>query len=233
MTNQFDLNKFNSFIESANNIISCDPECQQNKTLQELKNNLTAAESNLTLAVPQFEIAKKNLYTYVSGENGYNEMMEQELTEKADLFTKMFKDNYDTEISKIKTQLETYNGLFINFRNIVDLYKQYKKENIELIKELKEETNDILTNDRKTYYENQQIDGLNLIYYYFLWIIYFLIVACFGVFSFIYPSQYNWKIRIFVLIIFIVLPFVSTIILGKFIQLIYWLFRILPKNVYK
>ena len=176
MTNQFDLNKLNSFIESANNIISCDSECQRNKTIQELKNKLETAESNLTLAAPEFEIAKRNYYTYISGQSGYMELIEKELEEKADVFVKLFKDSYETEISKIKTQLDTYNGLLINFRNIVDLYKQYKKENKDLFEELKEETNDILTNDRKTYYENQQIDGLNSTYYYILCVIYYIIV---------------------------------------------------------
>jgi hypothetical protein len=232
MTNQFDLNKLNSFIESANNIISCDSECQRNKTIQELKNKLETAESNLTLAAPEFEIAKRNYYTYISGQSGYMELIEKELEEKADVFVKLFKDSYETEISKIKTQLDTYNGLLINFRNIVDLYKQYKKENKDLFEELKEETNDILTNDRKTYYENQQIDGLNSTYYYILCVIYYIIVGCFFVFSLIYPSTFNWKVRLFILIIFIILPFISTILLGKIIQLIYWLFGILPKNVY-
>jgi hypothetical protein len=233
MTNNFDLNRFNSFIESANNIISCDSNCQKNKRIEVLKNNLQTTETNLALALPQFELARKNYYTYISGENGYNEMIEEEFAEKANLFIEMFKDNFQTDISKIRKQIETYNGLFTNFRNVLDLYNKYKKENIELTKQLKEETNDILTNDRKTYYENQEIDGLNLIYYYFLWTIYLLIVFCFGIFSLIYPSQYNWKIRFFILIIFIVLPFISTIILGKFIQLLYWLFGIIPKNVYK
>ena len=232
MTNQFDLNKLNSFIESANNVISCNSECQKNKTIQELKNKLSTAESNLTLAVPQFEIAKRNYYTYISGQNGYNEILEKELKEKADVFVKLFKDSYETEISKIKTQLDTYNGLLINFRNIVDLYKQYKRENKDLFKELKEETNDILTNDRKTYYENQQIDSLNSIYYYVLWLIYSLIVVCFFVFSLIYPSLYNWKVRLIILIILFFLPFISIILLGRFIQLIHWLFGFLPKNVY-
>ena len=232
MTNQFDLNKLNSFIESANNIISCDSECQRNKTIQELKNKLETAESNLTLAAPEFEIAKRNYYTYISGQSGYMELIEKELEEKADVFVKLFKDSYETEISKIKTQLDTYNGLLINFRNIVDLYKQYKKENKDLFEELKEETNDILTNDRKTYYENQEIDGLNSTYYYILCVIYYIIVGCFFVFSLIYPSTFNWKARLFILVIFIILPFISTILLGKIIQLIYWLFGILPKNVY-
>jgi hypothetical protein len=233
MSNNFNLNKFNSLLETAKNAISCDSECQKKKKADELKKNLLVAKSNLVLAEPNFELAKKNYYTYVSGQSGYNELVEEELTQQADQFIGEFKDNFDTEISNIKTKLETYNGIFINFRNVVDLYEQYKEENIELFKELKDETNDILTNDRKTYYQNQEIDGLNLIYFYILWIIYFVIVCCYGVFSLIYPSQFNWKIRLFILVLFIILPFISTFILGKIIQLLYWLFSMVPKNVYK
>jgi hypothetical protein len=233
MTNNFDPNKLNSLIEMANNIISCDSNCQKNKQLQELKNKLTSAESNLLLAEPNLELAKKNYFTYISGKSGYNEMVEEELSKNADLFITTFKDNYQEELSKITSQLDTYNGLYINFSNVDELYKKYKKENAILFEQLKEETNDILTNDRKTYYENQQIDLLNAIYFYLLWIIYFIVVACFGVFSLIYPSTFNWKTRLFILLFFVVLPFISPFLLGKIISIIYWLFGFLPKNVYK
>lgn len=233
MSNQFNLNSLNSFIESANNIISCDSECQQNNTAQELRNNLLTAESNLTLALPQFELARQNYYTYISGQSGYNEIIEQDLTDSADVFITKFKDNYDSEISKIKTQLDSYNGLLINFRNVVDLYKQYKNENEKLFTELKNEKNDIITNDRKTYYENQEIDSLNSIYYYLLLTIYIIIFICLVVFSLIYPSQFSLTLRIIIFIIFLIVPFISAWLLGKIIELIYWLFSLAPKNVYK
>jgi hypothetical protein len=233
MTNQFDLNKFNSFLDAASQAISCDANCQRNNTSEELKNKYINAESNLTLAEPQYQIAKQNYYTYVSGQNGYNEMLEKELTEKADLFKQEFKDKYNLEKTKILSQLDTYDGLLINFKNIVGLYEKYKKENYDLTKQLKEETNDVLTNERKTYYEDQQNDVLNLYYYYFLLVFYIIIVICFGVFSLIYPSSYNWKVRSFIFLLFVVTPFISTWVLGKIIQIIYWLFSLLPKNVYK
>lgn len=233
MTNQFDLNKFNSFLDSATEAITCNSECQRNKVAEQLKNKYLTAQANLTLAEPQYQIAKEKYYTYISGQGGYTEMLEQELTEKANLFVEKFKENYDLEKNKIKVQLETYDGLLINFRNIVDLFKKYKIENVKLFKQLKEETNDVLTNDRKTYYEDQQNDSLNLYYYYFLLVIYGLIVICFIVFSLIFPSRFDWKIRGFISIILIVLPFVSSWLLGKIIQLIYWIFNLLPKNVYK
>jgi len=233
MTNQFDLNKFNSFLDTATQAITCDSKCQHDKRVNNLKDKYSTSISNLNLAEPQYEIARQEYYIAVSGQSGYNEMIEQELNEKADLFTEKFKENYQLEKDKIMSQLETYDGLLINFKNIVDLYKQYKKENIKLFKELKDETNDILTNERKSYYEEQENGYLNLYYYYFLLVIYCIIVICFLVFSIIYPSAVGWKIKVFFGLIFVILPFISTWILGKTIQLLYWLFELLPKNVYK
>ena len=233
MTNKFDLNKFNSFLNSAAQTIACGPDCQRQKKSDELKNKYLTAESNLALAEPQYQIAKQNYYTFISGQSGYDEMMESEYREKAELIGQKFKESYDEEIAKIKTQLDTYNGLLINFRNVVDLHKQYKKENIQLFKQLKNDTNDILTNERKTYYEDQQIESLNSYYRYILWIIYIIVVICFAIFSLIYPSQTSLLVRILLLGVFIALPFVSTWILGAIIKLVYWLFGFLPKNVYK
>lgn len=233
MTKQFDLNKFNSFLDRATQAISCDSECQRNKGAEKLKNNYLNAKSNLNLAEPQYQVARQNYVTYVDGESGYNEMIEEELNEEANLFVEDFKENYELERNKIYSQLETYDGISINFRNIVDLYKKYKIENIKLFKQLKEGSNDILTNERKTYYEDQNNDYLNVYYYYFFLVIYCIVVICFCVFTLIYPSTLNWKVIVFLGLIFVILPFISTWILGKIIEIIYWLFELLPKNVYK
>lgn len=233
MTNKFDLNKFNSFLDAAAETIACGPQCQQQKKTDELKNKFLTAESNLALAEPQYQIAKQNYYMFTAGQSGYDDMMESEYREKAELIAQKFKETYDDEISKIKSQLDTYNGLLINFENVVDLHKQYEKENEQLFKQLKHETNDILTNERKTYYEEQEIDSLNNYYRYILWIIYTIAVICFAFFSLIYASQTSLTVRLLMLTVFIILPFISTWILGSIIKLFYWLFGFLPKNVYK
>lgn len=233
MSNQFNIDNLNSFLDSASKAISCDSECQHSKEAETLENEYLTAQSNLTLAKPNYELAKQNYYTYIDGQSGYNEMIEQELTTAANLFVQKFKENYYTEKSKIHTQLEIYNGLSINLKNILDLYEKYKKDNIKLAKEVKDGANDILTNERKTYYEEQQNDSLNIYYYYFLLVIYYIIVICFIIFSIIYHSTINLKIRLFLGLIFIILPLISSWILGMIIKLVYWLFSLLPKNVYK
>lgn len=233
MTTNFDLNNFNSFLDQATQAISCGSDCQKQRTEQELKDKYLYAQSNLTLAEPEFQLAKRNYYTYVSGENGYNEMIEKELKEISDITVEKYKETYHDELEKIKSQLETYNGLLLNFTNVVDLDRKYKRENKQLYNQLKEDTNDILTNERKTYYEDQGNESLNNYYYYILWIIYIVVLICLIIFSLLYPSQSGLKSKLFLIAFFIVLPFISTWILGKVIYIAYWLFGLLPKNVYK
>jgi len=233
MSLPFNLNKFNSFLNAAAATIACGPECQRNKKAEELKKTYLDAQANVTLAEPQYEYAKKEYYTYVSGAEGYNDTVKAEYEKQANDYALKFKAQYDQDINKIKTQLETYNAIFINFRNVTDLYEQYKAENVILFNQLKEESNDLLTNERKTYYEDQEIDSLNKYYNYILWIIYIVVVICYVVFSLFYPSTFSFIKRIFILIALIILPFISTWLLGKVIQLIYWIVSFVPKNVYK
>jgi hypothetical protein len=232
MSNSFDLNNFNSFLQAASDQISCGTDCQQQNQANQLKTNYVNAEANLHLARPQFDIAKKEYYTYVDGQSGYNQMMEQEYTNNSEQISNTFKQNFNDEINKVKSLLDTYGGILINFRNVVDLYTQYKEENAYLYKKYKTDTNDTLTNERKTYYEDQNITSLQSFYKYILIIIYVIVVICYVVFSLMYPSQTSWKIRILLFILFVALPFISSFILGKLIQLLYWIFGLLPKNVY-
>lgn len=231
MSNQFDLNKLNAFLEMASQTISCDENCQRDKKAEDLKNKYLKSKANLTLAEPIYEKAKRNYLTYVSGEEGYNEIQEKELTEKGNMFVDKFKENYYSEQSKIMSQLETYNGLLINFRNIVDLYKHYKIENKKLFKQLKEDVNDILTNDRKSYYKDEQNEYLNDFYYYVLLLIYIIVIICYGIFNLIYPSQIDTKKRILYLIFFILLPFIFPFLFKKGLTMLYWIINlILPKK---
>jgi hypothetical protein len=233
MTNNFDLNKLNSFLDKATQAISCDSDCQKKQVQQQLKDKYLNAQSNISLAEPEFELAKRNYYTYVLGQNGYAEMIEDEFKEKANAIVQTLKDNYQTEVEKIKTQLETYDGLLINLQNVEELEKKYKRENKQLYKRLKENTNDILTNERKTYYEDQQNEALDSYYYYIFWTIYIIVVICLIIFTIVQPRQSSWKSKLFLVLIFVVLPFISTWVLGKIIFIAYWLFGLLPKNVYK
>jgi hypothetical protein len=228
-----DLDKFNSLIDQAAEAITCDANCQKQKKIDELKQKYINAQSNLARGPQQLEIARKNYVIYNKGEPVYNELVEMELTKKATMISTFYKDNFNEESQNVLSNVKTYSGLLSNLKNVFELYLKYKQENIELTKKLKDETNDILTNERKTYYQDQGIDNLKFYYYYFLLIVYVICVILFGVFNFIYPSQMSWKIRAGILVILVILPFISTWILGKLVMMIYSIYGLLPTNIHK
>ena len=143
----------------------------------------------------------------------------------------MFNSNLNDEIEKILREVDTYDGLMINFVNIVDSYKNYLRENAELRKKVKETVSDVVTNDRKTYYKEQEITNLNY-YYYFLLIIYIITVIVFIISAFAFPTNLNRITKFIILILLIIYPFLSTGLLAWFISIYIYLVNLLPKNVY-
>jgi len=230
--NNFNLNNFNSFIEKAKQAVMCDSNCQKQKTADDLKQKYLASQTNLASAPAQVDTAKKNYVTFTQGELSYNTEKEQELHKKAQIIISSFNDTFNKESQEIKQQIETYNGLSINFKNVVDLYFKYKEENDELNKNFKDNSSDVLTNERKTYYENQGIDTLKFVYHYILIIIYVIFVIGYIFTSFFYNSYLNWKMRFVILLILVFLPFVSSWLLAFIIRIIYKIYDLLPKNMH-
>ena len=230
---QFDMSNFNALVNQASDSIMCNSDCQQQRESDKLKQIYLKAQTKIISAPSELQVAQKDYVTFTQGEPAYNEMQETELKNRAKLIADETTTKINEEATKIRTQIETYNGLFLNYTNVVDLYEKYKRENVELLIELKDETNDVLTNERKTYYEDQQIDSLKFYYYYFLVTIYIIFVMSFGIFSLLYPSQSSTTTKIGIFILLIAHPVISTVILGTIIYLIYELYNLLPTNAYR
>ena len=231
--NYKNLDKFNSMIDKASQALTCDANCQKQKTSEELEQKYLNAQTNLATAPNNVYVSRKNLIVYEQGLPAYDEIIDSELLQQAEQLSTYFNTNFNDECQNILFNVETYNGLLINLANVFDLYLKYKKENVELFKKLKNETSDILTNDRKTFYQDQGIDNLKFVYRYVILIIYVIVVLTYVAFSFLYPSNLSVLLRIVILILMILLPFFSTWILGKVIEIAYDIYYLLPKNVHK
>lgn len=232
MSQQVDLSNFNSMIESANNTISCNSDCKRNKRVASLRRKMGEAKSKVVLAEPEYQNAVKNYVVYTAGENSYDEMMKQQYTELADTVAAKMQGDLNDTIGKIIPQIHTYEGLMVNFRNVVDLFEQYKVENMALERRLKEDTNDIITNERKTFYEDQEIDVLDTSYYYFFIFIYLVIVVSFIAMYVMRNIRTLSPIYVCWLLFFIFLPWITQwgLKLGLFV--LYRLASLFPKNVY-
>jgi hypothetical protein len=226
------LDKFNDLINKATEAVMCGPDCQKDKTSNDLKQKYLTSKTNLKTAPSQVQVAAKNYYMFVDGESGYNEYLEQELGNKAEQIVAEFKNNFDGDASKLKTEISSYNGLSLNFINVFDLYTKYKVENDELRKELKDTVSDVLTNDRKTFYEDQGIENLNY-YYSFIRVIYIIVAIGFSISLFFVANKFAFITKILVVALVSLYPFISTRLLSWIIQLYHAIVNALPKNVYR
>lgn len=232
MSNTFSLDNFNDLMNHANQLLTCGPSCMEEQKSKQLEQNYLDAETNMENAPQQLFIAKKDYITHTQGDSGYNQYIDGQLQKKADEIATIYQGKINTDINNIKTEMKIYDGLLINFNNVVDLYKKYKIENSILEKKLKIKTNDTLTNDRKTYYEEQGINRLKSFYIFFLCIYYFIVLV-FLLSMFLVKTSVKLGTRFLILIILIIYPFVC-----------YWFFHLLyniflyiksyfPNNVYR
>jgi hypothetical protein len=227
------LNQFNSLMSQLQNSLICDEECQKEKKTKLLKFKWDTASANL-IAGPNIEQnAEKNYVTFTQGEAAYNELLENKLREKGTEIAKDYEEAFKKLQKKINIEIHSYNSILLNFKNVVDLYLKYKEENIQLAKELKDTSNDILTNERKTYYKDEEIHHLKFYYYHIILIIYIICVLFFGFISLVYPSKSSWKTRLATFIGLIILPFFSTYIFGLILYLHKAILNALPQMIIK
>jgi len=231
MTNNIDVNKFNDFLDNANNVLACDSNCQEEKKKNELKQKYLEAKTNLLTAPNQVETSYKNYLTYSKGDSAYNEYRENELQQKAETVILTFKSNFKDEIEKAKESYDTYTGLLLNFTNIVDLYKKLVKENSVLTLAVKNMSSDLLTNDRKTFYEDQIIDNLAF-YHTIILIIYIIFLIGFAVSIFVFLSASSKGSLFAILLFFIIYPFICIKIFKFLYHIKAIIMSVFPKDVY-
>ena len=231
--NKNNLDKFNSMIDQATAAISCDSECQNQQKDEQLKQAYLDAQTNLATAPNNVYVSRQNYVVFDQGQPAYDELIDSELLQQAQKLTSYYQNNFTDESRNIIFNTNTYSGLLINLKNIFDLFLIYKEENIKLFKQLKDETNDVLTNDRKTYYQDQGIDNLKFYYHYFFLLIYIITILAYIIYNFMYPSQISILLRVLFLALMVLLPFISSWILGKIISIIYDIYNWLPKNAHK
>lgn len=142
---------------------------------------------------------------------------------------------YDTNTTLINNNLNYYRDSFNDYENTYDYFLQIQEENEILNNQLKNTNIEIVTNDRKTYYEDQGISQLQFFYSVFYYI-YILLVILSGVFFIMKLSSFTNGEKMTNLIIFIFLfayPFLSTTIMGFLAYLFNSFIHIFPANAYK
>lgn len=230
-----DQQNTNAIINSLNKLsissLLCGPDCQKKKTLTNLEQTYLKAQNEVVVAPVNLQTAKKNYYVFSQGETGYNNMLEQELKKKADVIANSMTNLFNKQIQEVRTLNSYLNNDIINSKNTVELYKSYLSKNKLMETEIKNSHGDILTNDRKSYYEIQENDNLKGWYNIFITSYFIIALVYFGRFVLLNNNLSN-IIKIIIVILLIIFPYIIDPITVFILSLLNKIQSLLPKDVY-
>jgi len=225
------LKKFNDMIKKAQEIIVCDAKCRAEKSRNNLRKKYLDAKQNYLTAPEQVEHTFKNYYVYEKGELAYNDEQERILTRRANVIIQQFTRNFQENMTSSKILLESYTSLLVNFQHVNDYFSKLNKENAILKKKLYDLRADIITNDRKSYYEDQGVESLYFYYRLFLGIYILMIIVFLGC-MFFKHSDFSRGKQIAILVFMILYIFLATPFFMWVIDSLKKISETLPKNVY-
>ena len=217
-------------IEQARERNACDAECQFRKRSAELKIACDEAKKYESVDEERAISECKKYYVYAHGQQAWNELQDNKINERVDKLIINFSNQINEEKKNITNNIDSYNGLYKNFKNVLSLYLILLKENKYLNFEIKNEGSDILTNTRKTIYEEEGINNLLYIYY-FLMFVYIVITIVFLISIFTFPSDMSIVKKIIIFIVILILPLIAPTLLAGKLSIINKLLNIVPKNV--
>jgi magnesium-transporting ATPase (P-type) len=169
-------------------------------------------------------------------------MLNKELEIKANKISEMLEENFMNELLNAKSINNYLNIALFSSKNTEDLLNQYIEKNKILKLKLRESHGDILTNDRKTYYETEALNSLQ-IWYNIFWIMYYFFVlililafafspSVMDVFSNSNYSISNFMKKIIIIVLFVFYPYYIDYVVRWIYGFIKNIVSRMPKNVY-
>lgn len=221
---------WNNFVDVATKALACDAECQRNKTIDELKSEYLSAKENVAFANPRLALAEKNWIVYNKGDAGYQEYQEQKYKAESEVLQNRLAEKMEKMSDTISREIESYISVRNSVAHSIALYKKFADDNKAMERKLADMTKTTAVNERKTYYEEQDIAYLDTIYRW-IWMAYNVCLVGLGMWL-IYDWKNASRQKIAILILAVIYPFISTQLLGVFISAVYWILRKLPANVF-
>jgi hypothetical protein len=232
-SNPDSLSSFNQMIKDPYNAIMCAPgtECHKNSKKTSLEKALKEAKENEETAPKKLDIAEKNYFTFVLGERGYKEMLEERIRENSVKEIAETERKFKEYLKETGELIQEHNMVITNYKHSHELFKTYAIKNERTEKGIQGVKTGIVTNDRKSYYENQKVDNLRFIHQLLKWgyILVAIIICYFAVNVTPTPSLPK---QIGLVLFFVLLPFLMNWIVLLQIVVFERVKSKIPENVY-
>jgi len=225
--------QINELLAQSSQALLCGPgsECEKTQKTNDLQQKYLAAQTKLQSAPYEEHTTEKNFYIYSKGDIAYNDLIFKRLLEKAQNKSNEVSINFNKNLTTTTELNDTLGSLTTNNAHMVDLYETYVAENASLKAKIISYGADLITNDRKTFYEVQNYDFLITWFKVWRWI-YFILLIVFTVGIFLSKSMYSLKVKIGLLSLFVIYPFVINYIVEYLLQFVEKAISLLPKNIY-
>ena len=143
------------------NITRCDARCQEeNKRDEVLRLTYINAKKNVITAPKKRDFAEKIYYTTAFGQGEYNDMQRQKYDQEIKMTTYNEREKFNNQKTNLLLLLDNYDKNILLNNKINELTELTLIENNKLIEKIDKINSTINTNERKTYYNSQQLDNL-------------------------------------------------------------------------
>lgn len=218
--------------ESAKSL-TCGPDCQAQENIQTLRQIYLDAQLNLQTAPTTLSVAEKNYLVSTLGEAGYSDYMTTRYSVQASQIGDKITTSFEKTVTESTKLSDLYETVYTNYDYLEDLYNNYTTVNTALKTDINNATGDVVTSDRKTYYESQNYNYLKNWYTVYKFV-YIVIIIIFIIFLFIRKSEYSFVSRVFILILFILYPiYITQSVFWIWNNVILRIWELLPSNIYK
>jgi len=198
--------------------ITCDKNtCMKNPKLKTLYNNYLQARTNMLSAPSNFKSSVKKYYTYTEGSTEYNKHIENQIKSNSNEIVKAIKQNFNDNLSHAYNALNSYKGTFVNSQSVIELHDMYYKENDNLNKKFDTVKSDVLTNQRKSYYQDQSTEK-NTSYSKILTYMYVFLIVVFIICMFSIKSSLSLTYQLFILLLILLFPKTISFLISKIMQ---------------
>ena len=172
-SNLMSSQKINDLLQMASNYAECDEECQKNKKTQDLYKKYLDSQAIVENGPKELEKNKKNYYVYTNGETYYENMKQTELNKNVNDIISQITEEFNLQIELAKS----LNTVLATTDPEVNCTDQYPIIQGKLKHEIYEKTDEMMVNNRETYYDDQATENLELWKKFLLFIYYFLILV--------------------------------------------------------
>lgn len=227
------INKLNNIITQASDFLT---ECQVGQPcyIEQLKAAYDKAKYDLLSDPDRVKKTRKEYIVAKYGEFEYNNMIKNEAYQEAEKEILLLIEDYINTLRMVYTQTDALNTAIEGSGYMDDVLVQTVSNNAYTEQRVTQLTNDILTNERKSYYEQDKYNDLKSWYciwfwvYIFLWVIYSLSL-------FLTNNQYSYlsiMSKVGLVISFIIYLFIAKFIVLLIISFIVFCTTLFPKNIY-